>query len=122
MIVLKKKVFLPESAKRWLFECGNCHSEMLLKEEDFETYTYPNLTITSKFVKCPVCGRSSYDIDEDWIRDGAIKDIVLDNLYGTKILTVTDYDNKLYLYAPALGIDCELLNDYNETNGRPKIV
>lgn len=122
MIVLKKKVLLPKEAKRWLFECGNCHSELLLKEEDFETYTDPNLTPTSKFVKCPVCDRSSFDIDEDWIRNGAIKDIALDNLYGTKVLTVVDYDNKPYLYAPVQGIGRDLLNTYNEMNGRPKIV
>lgn len=115
MIVLKKIIILPEEARRWLFECEKCHSETLFAAEDFENYTYPDMEHTTKILRCPVCGKTTYDLDDEWIRRGYVKDIYA----NAGELFVVDNDGTRYKYSsvPDEIKNGNLLDIYKEARG-----
>jgi len=95
MSIVLKKMALPKESKLWLFECGECHSEFLLKEDDF-IIGYPLDAPPLYECNCPVCGESSGILDTDWVKKGNIKDIRKNDF--ERRISVTDYDGQVTVY------------------------
>lgn len=94
MSIVLKKMALPKESKLWLFECGECHSEFLLKEDDFiKKDAYNEIFYVCN---CPVCGESSGVLDTEWAEKGNIKDIRKYDYEET--IAITDYDGEITTY------------------------
>lgn len=91
--VLKKGSFTPVEDRRWLFECGHCHSDFLLSCSDFIHVTTDTKSYT--YIICPVCGKNSIDIDPYWMDEGYIRSA---EEFEGNVVSITDYDDTKLIY------------------------
>lgn len=108
--ILKKGNFKKPEDRRWLYECGHCHSDFLVESADmFPVRKVPTTTddsaytgagtVSYYYLICPVCGKASGHLDYDWITEGYIREAKLvEPAYANKV-TVSDYDGVEYTYS-----------------------
>lgn len=96
-IVLKKGNFKKPKDRRWLFECGHCHSDFAFAEDDIHVWepTKENNYKSGCYVICPVCGKDTPSLSKDWITEGYVREI---KQIDQERISVTDYDGVETIY------------------------
>ena len=116
--ILKKGNFKKPEDRRWLYECDHCHSDFLVETKDIiaasrsEDIGKPSGKVSYFYLFCPVCGKASGHLDEDWITEGYIREAKLvEPAYVNKV-TITDYDGVEYTYSLESEKDVYKLAEY----------